>query len=120
MPSKKPTSPKKVGRPRKELDENQIEQLASLGCTLEEMASFFNCDVKTLTSNFSQVIKRGKDVGKISLRRDQRRLAKNSAAMAIFLGKNELGQRDQPAQGTQSEDLETLFKAAAKVMESHA
>ena len=35
-----------------------------------------------------------REKGKISLRRAQFRLAEKSAAMAIFLGKNYLGQRD--------------------------
>lgn len=97
MAKDKQDAPKKrgVGRPRKEINEEQLAQLAGLGCTLAEMASFFDCDVKTLTSNYSQVIKKGKDMGNISLRRDQRRLAKNSASMAIFLGKNTLDQRDR-------------------------
>lgn len=43
------------------------------------------------------VYEMGKEEGKVSLRRLQFRLAERNAAMAIFLGKNHLGQRDDQA-----------------------
>ena len=45
--------------------------------------------------NFSEVFKEKRGLGKISLRRNQWRLAEKSATMAIWLGKQYLGQRDQ-------------------------
>ena len=44
--------------------------------------------------NFSGVYKKKSMVGKISLRRNQFKIAENNASMAIFLGKQYLGQRD--------------------------
>ena len=84
----------KVGRPKKEIDPEQVKKLAMLQCTYEEMAGFFECDQATLRRNFATIIKEGKETGKMSLRRYQFELAKKSAAMAIFLGKNYLGQTD--------------------------
>jgi hypothetical protein len=47
----------------------------------------------------SRTLDRGKNKGKISLRRQQMKLVEDgSAAMAIFLGKNYLGQSDSFAQ----------------------
>lgn len=45
--------------------------------------------------NFSEVFKEKRGLGKISLRRNQWRLAEKSATMAIWLGKQYLGQKDQ-------------------------
>ena len=45
--------------------------------------------------NFSEVLKDKRGLGKISLRRSQWRLAEKSATMAIWLGKQYLGQKDQ-------------------------
>ena len=93
---------KKTGRPRKNIDQKMFEQCCAIQCTMLEICSFFDCDDKTLTKwcketygmSFSEVydIKRG--IGKVSLRRSQWRLAEKNTAMAIFLGKNYLGQKD--------------------------
>ena len=45
--------------------------------------------------NFSEIFKEKRGLGKISLRRSQWRLAEKSATMAIWLGKQYLGQKDQ-------------------------
>ena len=87
----------KGGRPKKYIDKQLFEQLCGLQCTLEEMEAFFNWDHKTIArwcretyegKRFSQVFREKRQIGKISLRRKQLRLAERSAAMAIFLGKN--------------------------------
>ena len=93
----------KGGRPKKEIDQRQFESLCALQCTKDEICFFFdNIDEKTLTRwckdtygmGFSDIFKVKSANGKISLRRYQFDLAKKSSAMAIFLGKNYLGQRD--------------------------
>ena len=55
---------------------------------------------------------------KISLRRNQLKLSEKSASMAIFLGKNYLGQRDSIEQ-TNSEAIEKL-DAILKVARENA
>ena len=92
-----------AGRPRKSFDKGQFEKLCSMMCTEEEICGFFDCTPKTLARwcndtyglKFSQVYRQKREGGKIALRRYQMELAKKSAAMAIFLGKNYLGQRDK-------------------------
>lgn len=91
-----------MARPRKEIDQKQFENLCGLQCTLEEICGWFDVTDKTLDgwckrtygSSFSDVFKEKRGAGKISLRRAQFRLAEKSAAMAIFLGKQYLGQKD--------------------------
>jgi hypothetical protein len=87
---------KKVGRPKIEINEDQLEKLASILCTMEEMASFFGCSVDTLERNFADTIKKGKDKGRMSLRRLQFEKAQSgNTTMLIWLGKQMLGQKDK-------------------------
>ena len=113
-----------AGRPKAKIDKKQFENLCGIQCTLLEIASWFDCDPDTIEAfckreygkKFSEVfaLKRGK--GKISLRRSQWRLAENNATMAIFLGKQYLGQKDIPNE-TQAENkaVEALVEALKKI-----
>jgi hypothetical protein len=93
---------KKLGRPPKlALDERtlgRIEGLASTGCTVEEIASALNVDKKTFLKfrsdhpEVGQAYEQGWALGRVSLRRQQFRLAKTNARMAIHLGVNYLDQ----------------------------
>jgi hypothetical protein len=93
-----------VGRPKTPIDKIQFEKLCSMQCTLEEIAGFFNCCDDTINNwckenyddNFSGVFKKKSQGGKISLRRNQFKIAEKNASMAIFLGKQYLGQKDVP------------------------
>lgn len=92
-----------MARPRKQIDQTQFEKLCGLQCTLEEICGFFGVTDKTLDgwckrtykASFSEVFKQKRGAGKISLRRAQFRLAEKNANMAIWLGKQYLGQRDE-------------------------
>lgn len=92
-----------MGRRPKEIDQKQFENLCGLQCTYDEICSWFDVTDKTLNSwckrtygkNFSEVFNEKRGRGKISLRRTQWELAKKNASMAIFLGKQYLGQNDQ-------------------------
>ena len=91
-----------AGRPRKDIDWTQFEKLCSFQCTQVEIASFFNMHIDTLrihvkqnySEDYTDVYKKYSESGKCSLRRIQFRLAHKSASMAIWLGKQWLGQRD--------------------------
>lgn len=85
-----------AGRPKKEIDYETVEKLASIQCTQEEIANFLNLSVRTLQRDeeFCRLYKKGQDNGKMSLRRIQFKLAEKNTSMAIFLGKQYLGQRD--------------------------
>lgn len=87
----------KGGRPRKEIDMDLVERLANIQCTQEEIACVVGCSVDTLVAQpgFSEIYKKGKEVGKSSLRRTQWKLAQTNTAMAIWLGKQYLGQTDK-------------------------
>lgn len=113
-----------MARPRKEIDQKQFENLCGLQCTLEEICGWFDVCSDTLETwckrtykrSFSEVFAQKRGVGKISLRRSQWRLAEKSASMAIFLGKQYLGQRDN-VDVTVAGEKNNLLEAIAKTGE---
>lgn len=91
------------GRPLKPINQIEFEKLCGLQCTQEEICGWFGVCSDTLESwckrtyemNFSEVFREKRGTGKISLRRAQFRLAGKNANMAIWLGKQYLGQSDR-------------------------
>jgi hypothetical protein len=91
-----------TGRPKKEINWQLFEDLCSIQCTQSEIGSVMHLNVDTVHDRvkehygrpYSEVYKQYSEVGKSSLRRIQLKLAQKSAAMAIFLGKQYLGQKD--------------------------
>lgn len=77
-----------------------VERLARLQCTHREAAGFLDMRVATFRqlirkdSRVRDAWERGQQMGLVSLRRKQMGLASVNATMAIFLGKQYLGQRD--------------------------
>jgi hypothetical protein len=96
-PKKEAEFKNKGGRPKSSLDYETIEKLASMMCTQEEIASYFDVSVRTLQRDeeFCRVYKKGLDKGKMSLRRKQYQMSDTNVTMAIWLGKQYLGQTDK-------------------------
>lgn len=97
-PAKKPA--KKRGRPEKRLPLDQLEELAAIYATYDEIAGFFGINRRTVIRRmklpaYRDAYENGLAKGRISLRRSQFALAEKNATMAIFLGKQYLGQKDQ-------------------------
>lgn len=109
-----------AGRPFKEIDKKQFEALCGLQCTLLEMCDTFDVCTDTLDAwckrtygeHFSEVFAKKRGRGKISLRRMQWRLAEKNATMAIWLGKQYLGQSDRPEESIDTEDTDAYFREA--------
>ena len=114
----KKTNNEKMGRPKIQIDKEQFEKLCGIQCTEEEIAAWFRCSVDTIENwcrdtydtTFSEIFKRHSAAGKISLRRTQFKLAEKNTAMAIFLGKQYLGQTDKVEQMNSFEDLTPLVE----------
>ena len=120
-----------MARPRKEIAQQQFENLCGLQCTLEEICGWFDVTDKTLDgwckrtyhAGFSEVFKQKRGLGKVSLRRAQWRLAEKNASMASWLGKQYLGQRDVvelgvPTDNTQEDALSVSLREMAEGLES--
>ena len=79
----------------------EIEKIAKMQSTIAEAASFFNISPSTFRKllkkdpRAQRAWERGKDNGKLSLRRKQFRLATTNSQMAIFLGKQYLEQDEK-------------------------
>lgn len=86
----------KRGRPKVKIDLKEAEKLGGLQCTYAEAAAFMDIPEGTLKNreDFTTVFKKGAEYGKTSLRRIQFKMAEKSPAMAIWLGKQYLGQRE--------------------------
>ena len=88
------------GRPKKEIDYDLVESLASIFCTQEEIASILSkkepISVRTLQRDekFNLCFAKGQNNAKMSVRRNQFKLSENNPTMAIWLGKQYLQQKD--------------------------
>jgi hypothetical protein len=109
--SKKKTGPKprdlvtvevsgyQVGRgiTKKVVFDADVYKLAAMGCNDREISRWFDVNEDTLRNNFSDILAKGREELKQSLRRAQIKLALGgNATMLIWLGKNILGQQENP------------------------
>jgi hypothetical protein len=89
-----------AGRKPAEIDLSELEKLCLLQCNDEEIAAWFNVSVRTLQNRreqpkFAKLMRRGRAKGCINVRRAQMRLLDaGNAAIAMWLGKVVLGQKD--------------------------
>ncbi len=95
--------PKKMGRPKIEIDWEHVIRLCNIQATEEEISDVIQHSANTLLRHckkkynitFGEFIKKHGSKGKCSLRRSQFKQAKKNPAMAIWLGKQWLGQKDK-------------------------
>lgn len=87
-----------VGRDKKVVPPDQVQELAALGCSNTDIANFYGVTEQTIRYNFSEYITKGKEELKITLRRSMLKNATNNmnAAVQIFLAKNILGMTSEP------------------------
>ena len=104
--AKKPAAaqqaPRPNGRPRTEIDLVQVERLATIQCTDQEIAAVIGVHVNTIARRkqddpaFLQALTDGRAKGIATLRRVQyQRATGGSDTMLIWLGKNLMGQTDK-------------------------
>src|SRR6266853_74469 len=88
---------------RAEIDLVELEKLCVLHCSDREIADWFGVSLRTIERRrhepeFAAVMDRGRSKGKISVRRAQMKLLEQgNCTMAIWLGKQLLGQSDHVA-----------------------
>lgn len=94
------------GANRKVVPPDEVWKLAALGCTLEEMSEWFQVKPDTLKYNFADYIAKGRSELKRRLRASQIKVAMSgNATMLIWLGKNILGQSDNPTNNSDNQPL---------------
>lgn len=106
-------SPRKVGRPRKELSPEEVEKLTRIGCTDEEIAGWAGVSIDTVIRrrkddpDFAYHYEKGKSAVRMSLRRKQLAVAnEGNATMLIWLGKQLLEQKDR-SESTNTHEIVT-------------
>ncbi len=98
-----------MARPQKEINAEQVQKLAAIGCTDKEIADIVGCSHDTLTRRFKEDLAFGRANGRTSLRRKQWEVAlSGNVTMLIWLGKQQLGQSDK--QEIKSESTERVIK----------
>lgn len=108
-PSKTGNKPKKIvavevygyevgrGRRKKVVVPQDVYNLAAIGCNDREIARWFDINEDTLRYNFSDIMEKGREDLKHSLRRAQIKVAlSGNATMLIWLGKQILNQQEHP------------------------
>ncbi len=97
------------------IDKKTFENLCEIQCTEKEICAVLEVSHDTLNrwcketynKDFANTFEEKREGGKSSLRRIQWHLAEKNPTMAIFLGKNYLGQRDN-YEVTNKEELSKL------------
>lgn len=115
----------KAGRPKKEINQKQFESLCAIQCTSEEICAVLDVSDKVLENwcrdtygeNFSVVFAQKRAGGKASLRRNQWRMSETNPTMAIWLGKQYLGQSDHVEQPQDNTKVDALIDAFNKIAE---
>jgi DNA-binding CsgD family transcriptional regulator len=84
-----------MGRPKKDIDEMQVAELAFDGASDREIGDILGCDHKTVANRFSPILRKKRAERRLELRRAQTRAALDgNGTMLVWLGKQELEQRD--------------------------
>ena len=117
--NKSQSSHNAVGRPRVKIDLDILGNLASIGCTQEEIASVVGVSARTLQRNFAEIIDRFKNKGKASLRKKMwdKAIKKDNTNMQIWLSKNELGMKDRSVNETITEPLPLIIEADSEIID---
>ena len=102
-------------RPIKRVDIETVKKLAQLHCTYEEIAEFVGVSTKTLQRSYVHYIKKGRELGKISLRKAQfEKALGGSVPMMIWLGKQHLDQKEKIEQTTYNEPLPLIIETQSE------
>ena len=101
------------GRPKIYIDTEILGNLASIGCTQEEIASVMGVSARTLKRNFAEIIEQNREKGKASLRKKlwDKAIKKDNTNMQIWLSKNYLGMKDRTQHETIVEPLPLIIEA---------
>lgn len=125
LPEEEPIDPSKTGPKPKQLkavevygyevgrgmhkrivSPEQVYELAAIGCNDSEIARWFDLQESTLKYNFSDILAKGREDVKMSLRRAMLKNALGgNAVMQIWLSKNMLGMSDNPTNNQENQAL---------------
>ena len=94
------------GNGKRVVSPKDVYELAAIGCNDSEIARWFDLQESTLKYNFSDILAKGREDVKMSLRRAMLKNAlSGNATMQIWLSKNMLGMSDNPTNGEDNKPL---------------
>ena len=98
------------GRPKVEIDKEQLVKLAKLGANNVEIADCFNCSESVIRKRYSDVLKQARSHLKMRLRQAMIDSAvhKGNVVAQIWLSKNLLGMTDNGPKEDQEEENKIL------------
>lgn len=107
------------------IDQKQFEKLCGLQCTKTEITGYFGVSEQTLlrwcketyNEDFGTIFEQKKGTGKIAIRRFQLQQAEKNPTMAIWLGKQYLGQRDN-FEDVNNEEIEKAKEIIVSIRKS--
>lgn len=122
MEKKKPRST------QKNFDQKIFEGLCHINCTMTEIRSVLQAHeatinkwcLRTYEKSFKEIYEEYKEMGKASLRRNQMEMSKKNATMAIWLGKQLLGQREIPIEYEQFNGKLSLLLDTLKTIKNES
>jgi hypothetical protein len=109
------------GRRKRVVVPKDVYELAVIGCNDREIARWFDLDENTLRYNFSDIMEKGREDLKHTLRRAMIKNAlSGNAALQIFLAKNMLGMSDNPNNSDSNRPLPWNEDDADSSTENHS
>lgn len=114
------------GRPKIEIDSHLFEHYCGMWCTLAEISNLFGCSDDTIENwchefygiGFQEAYKRFSAKGNAALRQAQMKNALGGGTtMQIWLGKQALGQRDEPGEEPDHGAFPALVEAIERMKE---
>jgi hypothetical protein len=94
-PSNLPVAVNKGGRPKAVVDEQRLEDLAAINCTVQEIADVERVHVDTIYARYSDILRRGRSRGSRSLKSKlfEKAMAGDMSAL-VWLSKQQCGYRE--------------------------
>jgi len=85
-----------MARPKLDIDEQQVAQLAEDGARNTDIADVMGCDEGTIRKRFSEILRKSRSRRRMQIRKLQMLCASSgNPTMLIWLGKQELDQTDK-------------------------
>ena len=108
--NKEQTEKQGPGRPKVEIDQDQVVKLAKLGANNTEIADFFDCSESVIRKRFSGVLKQARSHLKMRLRQAMidNAIHKGNVVAQIWLSKNYLKMSDAGPQDEVAEENKVL------------
>ena len=103
-----------MARPIKEINVDQLEELAAINCSVDEISAVIGIDRRTIQRRYAAALQTGRERGKASLKRMMWKAAVGgNITMMIWLSKQMLGYTDKVEEKVVADDRPLKKKSEA-------